>query len=276
MPKTASILFVLFLTATASWSDSYRDEIVRLIGVMQNKDYNGAIAGYKKLLQSPNLEKWQESGADADLAYLYVLTKQPDAAMSAFEQAVQLGYDDFLTLHQLPLFRSYFTNPRFRAAYAKMKISQADSAELYWLKGEIQSAIHDMSMMITENMNRKDDAFTQVPQQQIPTRKTNSVAVMVNRLVLSLIQTMQTNNVHESDVSRINHLITMGIIAHMPSGDGSSSNWSTDNTQEILESKRQADERARQRSQSIASRRFSLPAGASTTLQPCPPLGSIE
>lgn len=270
--KTATIFLFALSMASILWSDAYKDEIIRLSGLVQGKNYQGAIDGYKKLLQNPGLTQWQTSAAYADLAYLDFTLKQADAGFAAYEHAVQLGYDDFIIVHEIPIFRPYFSDPRFKATYAKMKISQADMTELYWLKGEIQSAIHDMNMMIQENMGRKDDSFTEVPQQQIPTRKTGSVGVMTNRLVLDIIQGMQRNNVRESDVSRINHLIQMGIISRMPGGDGSNE----DDSRQVLESRRQADERAQQRRQAIAGRRFSLPGGASTVLQPCPALGSLK
>lgn len=240
---------------------------------MQNKQYQQAIDSYIKVVQNPSLAPWQDSASYADLAYLYFTVKQGDAALDAFEKAVQLGYDDFVAVHEQAAFKPYYGNARFKAAYGKMRISPADTFEIYWLSGEIQSAVHDMTMMIQENTGRKDAVFTEVPQQQISIRKTTSVGVMTNRMVLDIVQGMQRDNVRQSDLSRINHLLQMGIINQMPGGDGSNT---AATTKEVQESRRRADDQARQRQQAIAKRRFVLPAGISTTPGPVPALGGTK
>lgn len=266
-------MLLLFSGALHAATDPYETEVLKILGLVQNKQYQKAIDAYKKVLQTPSLARWQVSASYADLAYLYFMVNQSDTALDAFEKAVQSGYDDFIAVHEQAAFKPYYENARFKAAYGKMRISPADTFEIYWLSGEIQSAIHDMTMMIQENTGRKDAVFTDVPQQQIPTRKTSSAGVMTNRMVLDIIQRMQRDNVRQSDLSRINHLMQMGIINQMPGGKDSSSAASA---KEVQESGRRADDLARQRRQAIEKRRFVLPPGIFTTPAPAPPLVGMK
>lgn len=265
-------LLLIALTSIAFAADTYKDEVLRISGLVQNKQYQQAIDAYKKIIQDPSLAQWQRSASYADLTYLYFNLKQTDAGLGAFEKAVQLGFDDFLSIHQQPAFKSYFSNDRFKTAYSKMRMSMADMTELVWLSAEAQSAVHDMTMMIQENTGRKDALFTEIPQQQIPTRKTSSVGVLTNRMVLEMIQQMQRENVRQSDLSRINHLMQMKISNQMP---GSVQNPAA-SEKEVQESSRKADDMALQRKQAVEKRRFVLPAGASNAPVPVPPLGSLK
>lgn len=270
----STILILLIVCSTVLAGDTLRSEIVRVIPLIQAKKYQDAIQLYQSLLKSGKLATWQQSCVYADLSYLYLITRQQELAFNAIDKAVSLGYDDFILVQQLPEYKAILNQPRFKAAYAKMRISPADMAELYWLKSETQSITHDMTMMITENTGRKDNGYTEVPQSQIPTRSTTSVGVLTNRMVVDILQEMQRDTVRESDIGRINHLIQMDIISK--SGGGESYQAQANHTQEFNESLRQAQQRAAQRKQAVQQRRFVAPVGASNAQSPVPPLGSIK
>lgn len=266
----------LFMAANL-FGGTYRDEMVRLSGLLYNKDYTTAIAEYKVVLKDPALPRFLQAAGHFDLGFAYFSSNQVDMGLAAFDKSVQLGFDDFIAVHEQDVFKSLYGNARFREIYGRMRISPADVAELYWLRSEISAVIHDMKMMITENIGRIDEEYTEVPQSKIPARATSSVGVLTQREVLAIIQTMQINNVRESDISRKNHLMQMDIISRMPSGGGRSADVDQQEKLRLVqESMRQARERARQRWDAIGSRSFVVPAGATATPLPCPALGSIH
>src|SRR5690242_15995506 len=93
-----------------------------------------------------------------------------------------------------------------------MKIRESDFRELVWLKSEVQNVHHDARMMIIENTNRLDTQITEIPLAQVPTRPTNSTAVLYSRLVLLAVQKIQRDFVGRADLQRMNYVTTMAII----------------------------------------------------------------
>ncbi|MBI2841272.1 MAG: hypothetical protein HYX75_23380 [Acidobacteria bacterium] len=278
LKRTVCISVLLSAALLAAEGGTYRNEIVRLAQLLGDKDYNSAITGLTALIQHPATPRWLRSSSYFDLGFAHFSSNQIDLGMEAFDKAVQIGFDDFIVVHEQNVFTPHFKTARFQAIYGRMHIAAADAAELFWLKAEIKSMIQDMSMMITENIGRVDDEYTDVPQSVIPTRQTSSVAVLTQREVLAIAQTLQKTMVMQSDISRKGHLMQMGIIRNMPSGRevGSINADAAERLRRVQESIRRAHERAQQRRDAITRRAFVLPAGTSTTPVPCPPLGSVH
>ena len=137
-----------------------------------------------------------------------------------------------------------------------MKINEGDFRELVWLKLEVEHADHDVRMMITENINRVDQQWTEIPQAQLPTRRTHSAGVMYWREQLALIQKLQRQFVLKSDEERMKHAATMAVLG----GTSQSA---------VLESARRARASAESRKAEILKRAFVPVMTASDQPKPC-------
>lgn len=263
------VVVVLMVTSLAMFAEAgaYRGELIRISGLFQSKNYQAAITALHGMIRNPSTPGWVRASNYCDLAYAYALTNQKENAVDAFEKAVNLGFNDFTAVQEQPAIKAYYSDARFRQAYGRMRISPADLAELYWLKSETQHVVHDTTMMITENEGRVDRDYTETPQSQIPTRPNASTGVLIAREVLAIVQGMQRDNVRQSDINRINHLMQMQIISNT-GGDGSGGVT----VEQAQESARQAAVRARNRRTEIAARPFVMPASASNSPAPVPAL----
>jgi hypothetical protein len=180
-----------------------------------------------------------------------------EQALKMMQQSIDSGFDDCLAVVQYTEWKSLKSNPQFQALHGKVRISEGDLKELYWLKSEIEHVNHDTKMMITENMNRSDTHQTTIPQSEVPVRPTSSPAVHFNRELLRIMHQVQRYYVMESDKARMEHATAMAMI----SGSTSSA--------QILESARLADHVAQERKRAIQARKFLLPPGAGTELRSC-------
>lgn len=267
----------LLAAALAQAQSNTFNKLIENGQLIQNQQYQQALDSYQQILRDPALPQWLRHEVYAGLACACFGAGQPETGLAAFSKAVTAGFNNFIAVHQLAVLKPLFNNPKFREAYASMRISEADQRELYWLYSEIQSVSHDTRMMITENTNRPDDDWTTVPQSAIPARQPQSPTILVMREMLRTVQAMQRNMVRQSDQSRMNHNMQMGVIANYPSGGRPSGSYpGVDPQEKVRESRRQAGLRAQARQLEVAKRQFLLPPGVSTSLQPCPALGSID
>src|SRR3954447_2799807 len=254
MFRTTVIFIFLFLFLAAmpvlAAQQDYTDQLIKLGELTGHKQYREAIDGYKRLETQPGTPAWLKAGCEYEIAELYGALNDGDNAIAALNRAVQLGYDDCLSVRASEHLVTILKNPKATQALAAMKITEADFRELFWLKSEVQYAEHDARMMITENMNRVDQQVTEIPQAQLPTRATNSAGVLYWRQQLLLIQKAQIEYVNQSDQQRMVHAATMGVI----SGSSSSA---------ALQSARLARMRAESRQAEIRKRAF-VPARTSS------------
>jgi hypothetical protein len=234
----------------------YVDQLMKLTELSDNQQYREAINGYKTLESQPGTPGWLKAGSEYEIAELYAELNDTDNAIAALNNAVQLGFDDCLTPRTSKRLATILRNPKATQALAGMKISEGDFRELVWLKSEVEHAEHDARMMITDNINRVDQQSTEIPQAQLPTRPTNSAAVLYWRQQLSLIQRAQREFVKKSDEERMAHAATMGVIA-----GGSQS--------AVLESARQARATAESRKAEIRKRAFVPVITSSDRPKPC-------
>lgn len=192
-----------------------------------------------------------------EIAALHGAMGNKDRALAMIEQAIQSGFDDCPAMQQREELKSIRSDPRFQELHSRVRVSEADLKEIYWLKAEIESVRHDTKMMITENMNRLDSGITVVTQSAIPIRATTSPAVLYYRELLKATLQSQRSYVFEAEKLRMQHLTRMKII----SGGASS--------EEVARSLQLAESAAEARQRAIEARKFSLPPGAATTPRPC-------
>jgi hypothetical protein len=235
------VFFALFLSLC--WAAEYDDELLRLADLIGKKDYSAAIEGYQKLANSPSSPGWLKAGSYFEIASVKLQQGKQEDAFSSLDQAIQNGFNDCFAIQQ-DVFADVRSSPDIQRRLAAMKISEADYAELFWLKTEMNNLEHDIKMMITENINRLDDDFTETPQSEIPTRETKSAAVLYARENVRLMQEIQKTYVKQSDEERIQHNATMRVI-----------NGEVDQ-QAILISKQEAAENADVRRKAVTQRAF--------------------
>jgi len=250
-------LFSLLVGARlAHAQQDYGDQLIKLAELGNNKQYREAINGYKRLESQPATPDWLKAGSEYEIAELYAELNEPDNAITALNNAVQLGFDDCLTPRTSKPLATILKNPKATQVLAGMKITEGDFRELFWLKSEVEHAEHDGRMMITENINRVDQQWTEIPQAELPTRPTHSAGVLYWRQQLLLIQRVQREFVQKSDEQRMKHAATMAMIG----GTSQSA---------VLESARQARASAESRKAEIRKRAFVPMTTTSDRPKPC-------
>jgi hypothetical protein len=233
----------------------YSDQLIKL-SELGNQQYREAINGYKRLESQPGTPDWLKAGSEYEIGELYGELNETDNAIAALNNAVQLGFDDCLTPRTSKRLATVLKNPKAIQVLAGMKITEGDFRELVWLKSEVEHAEHDGRMMITANINRVDQQWTEIPQAQLPTRPTHSAGVLYWRQQLLLIQKVQRQFVLKSDEQRMAHAATMGVLAGVSQSA-------------VLESARQAQALAEARKAEIRERAFVPVTTSSDRPKPC-------
>ena len=251
------LLFTLLVGAgLAHAQQDYVDELIKLSELSSSKQYREAIDGYKRLESQPGAPNWLKAASEYEIAELYGQLNDTDNAIAALNNAVQLSFDDCLAPRSSKPLATVLKDPKATQVLAGMKITEGDFRELVWLKSEVEHADHDARMMITANINRLDQQWTEIPQAQLPTRPTHSAGVLYWREQLLMIQKVQRQFVMKSDQERIKHAATMGVI------DGISQSA-------VLESARQARATAESRKAEILKRAFVPVTTSSDRPRPC-------
>jgi hypothetical protein len=227
-------------------------QLLAIIQLIQNRQYQEAIVGYEQFLQQA--PKLLQGPVQFDIATLHAAMGNKESALEMMEQAVESGFDNCMAL-QHDSWKSMRGDPRFEALQSRVRVSEADLRELYWLKAEIQNISHETNMMITENINRVDTGITVVAQSMIPVRVTTSPGVLFGRELVKAMHLGQRQYVFQADKLRMRHLTNMMIISGGASGT------------QALRSSQFAERAAEDRKRAVDARKFSLPAGAGTT--PC-------
>jgi hypothetical protein len=253
-----SIFLVLLLTGALvhGAQQDYVDQLLKLSELSSNQQYREAISGYKRLESQAGAPQWLKAGSEYEIAELYGTLNESDNAIAALSRAVQLGFDDCLSVRASEHLATILKNPKAAQALGAMKITEADFRELVWLKSEVEHAEHDARLMITENINRVDQQSTDIPQAELPTRPTTSAGVLYWRQQLLVIQRAQIEFVKQSDQERMVHAATMGVVA------GASSSAA-------LESARNAQATAANRKAEIRKRAFVALTTSSNQAKPC-------
>jgi hypothetical protein len=254
--KKLFITIILISCCAILSAADYDDELLRLADLIGKKDYDAAIKGYEAIAGESSTPQWLKASAYFEIASAKLQQGKKAEGLAAIDKAIEFGFDDCFALQQ-DAFEEMKNSKEIQSRLDRMKISEADYHELFWLRSEMNNLEHDIKMMITENINRADSDFTETPQSQIPSRQTSSAAVLYGRKNVMLMQQIQTKYVKQSDEERIQHNATMGIV----SGGA--------NQQAILISKQQAAERAEARRKAVAQRAYHPLAGNSDEIKSC-------
>ncbi len=230
-------------------------QLYLLMSLVQEKKYPEALAGYETFLkQAP---KALQGAVQFEIAAVHAAMGNKDRALATLELAIQSGFDDCPAMQEREELNSIRSDPRFRELQSRLRVSEADLKEIFWLKAEVGNVRHDSKMMISENVNRVDTAFTVVAQPAIPIRATTSPAALYNRELLKATLNSQRSFIFQADKLRIQHVTNMRIISGGASAEA------------VARSLQLAGSTAEGRKRAIDARKFSLPPGAATTPRPC-------
>ncbi|MFF7588652.1 hypothetical protein ACFZCK_14315 [Kitasatospora purpeofusca] len=206
---------------------------------------------------------WLAAAAHADLSDLAVAQGQLDLGLRHLDAAVDGGYNDCVALH-VPTVRPLHQDPRFRAAYGRMRVTQADLDEFFWLHREMQIAVSDARTATVDNIGRLDTGVSLLPQAPLPTREPNTPGVLITRIHLAVIQGALQQSAVKAEFQRSAGNTALDLI------DGT---W--DPVRARYDA-RHADDLDTRRHHAAQARAFTERPGAGTDLVPCPPLGSIH
>ncbi|MFI1106305.1 hypothetical protein [Streptomyces melanogenes] len=205
---------------------------------------------------------WLAAAGRATLGDLACVQGQAEQAILHYEAAVSDGFNDCVALHVAPI-RPLHHDPRFQALYQRMRITQADLDEFFWLHHEMQTMSRAAQQMAVDNIGRLDTGVSPLPQAPMPTREPNTLGVLITRIDLAATQTALQQAVIKAEFQRSAGNTSLSLI---------------DDTWDHPRARRDAwdaDDLDSRRLQAAAARAFVERSGADTTIIPCPPLGSI-
>ncbi|WP_328924041.1 hypothetical protein OG429_04930 [Streptomyces sp. NBC_00190] len=206
---------------------------------------------------------WLVAAGHASLSVLAVARGQADQAVFHLDAAVAAGFNDCVVLHAAPI-RPLHDDPRFRALYERMRITQADLDEFFWLHQEMQIMSREAETATVDNIGRLDTGVSLLPQAPMPTREPNTPGILITRIDLAATQTALRQAALKLDFQRSSGNTSLSLI---------------DDSWDYPRATRDAwhaDELESQRERAAAARAFVERPGAGTMLIPCPPLGSIS
>lgn len=205
---------------------------------------------------------WLAAAGHASLAGMALARGQADQVVFHLDAAVAAGFNDCVALHSAPI-RPLHDDPRFRALYQRMRITQADLDEFFWLHREMQIMASEAQTASVDNIGRLDTGVSPLPQAPMPTREPNTPGVLITRIDLAATQTA---------------LQQVALKAEFQRSAGNTSLSLIDDSWDHPRATRDAwyaDELDSRRRRAAEARAFVERPGADTTLIPCPPLGSI-
>lgn len=233
------------------WGGGYSDELSRLSDLARNGKHQEAIDGYLQLAKSQEAPAWLRAPLYFEIANVYADDGAKDEALAALDHAANAGYDDCLELQRNEDIAPLRNDPRFAAIVGRIRESDADYKEAFWLKTEALTIDHEIRMMVNANINRLDNGITVVTQSQIPTRETSSPGVLYMRELVRMWQAMQKRVVLKADQMRMQHVVTMAAISGPPDASA------------VLQSSVAASATAEERAKAVQQRAFVPPVGKS-------------
>lgn len=205
---------------------------------------------------------WIGAAGHVNLAGAAVMSRRGERAIAHLEAAVDAGYNDCVALHAAPV-RPLHRDPRFQALYQRMRVTQGDLDEFFWLHQEMQIAVRDAQDATVDNLGRLDTGVSPLPQAPLPTREPHTAGVLVTRVDLAAVQTALQQTAMKAEFQRSAGNTSLDLI------DGS---W--DHPRARFDAWH-ADELDTRRRQAAEARAFVERPGAGAALAPCPPLGTI-
>ncbi|CAM5623509.1 hypothetical protein [Streptomyces narbonensis] len=205
---------------------------------------------------------WLAAAGRTTLGVLALAHGQGDQAVAHLDAAVTAGLNDCVMFHAAPL-RPLHGDPRFRALYQRMRITEADLDELFWLHREMQLVAQDAQSAMVDDLGRLDTGVSLLPLAPMPTRVPNTRGILIARIDLAATQTVLRQAALKMDFQRSSGNTSLSLI------DGS---W---DYPQATRDARYADDLESRRQRAAEARAFVERPGAGTTLAFCPPLGSI-
>lgn len=205
---------------------------------------------------------WLAAAGHAGLGGLACAHGQADRAVLHFDAAVAAGYNDCVALHVAPV-RPLHGDPRFQALYRRIRVTQADLDEFFWLHQEMRNMSREAQQMTVDNIGRLDTGVSVLPQAPMPTRAPDTPGVLITRLDLSATGTALRQVVMKAEFQRSSGNTGLGLV---------DDTW--DHPHAGYDA-RHADELDQRRLRAAEARAFVERPGVGTALAPCPPLGSI-
>ncbi|GGY57670.1 hypothetical protein GCM10010363_43710 [Streptomyces omiyaensis] len=205
---------------------------------------------------------WLVAAGHAGLGGLACVRGLPDQAVHHLDAAVTAGYSDCVALHTPP-WRALHADPRFRVAYGRMRVTQADFDELLWLHREMNLMASEARTASVDNVGRLDFGVSLLPRVPLPTREPQTAGVLATRVELAAVQTALQQAALKAEFQRSSGNVALDLV------DGT---WDHDRARRDAWD---ADDLDARRQRAAEARAFTARPGAGTTLLPCPPPGSI-
>jgi hypothetical protein len=217
--------------------------------------------------------RWMEGFLHALLADVAGRLGDVAGGIEHFRTAVEIGWNDCVAAVAEPGLAALAAAPEYRQIYGRITVSPADLEELRWIHGERADIDHDTSMMISENIGRKDSSPTEVPQTLLPTRTPHGLGVPAARALLRMRQRSQLHAVQTSDALRRSHLTSMAVINNIGSSPFGGSGFGFGSPMmEAATSQALANSRAATRREAVRARAFCPTIGLSSVPAPAPAL----
>ncbi|MBZ9599966.1 hypothetical protein NRK68_32375 [Streptomyces yangpuensis] len=205
---------------------------------------------------------WLVAAGHASLAGMAVAGGRADQALLHLDAAVTAGFNDCVALHVDPI-RPLHHDPRFQALYRRIRITQGDLDEYFWLHAEMQALARDVSNASVDNVGRLDTGVSPLPMPPMPTREPDTPGVLITRIDLAATRTALQQAVMKAEFQRSAGNTSLSLI---------------DDTWDLPRARhdaRYADEADLLRRRAAEARAFVERPGAGSVPAPCPPLGSL-
>ncbi|MFF5505326.1 hypothetical protein [Streptomyces roseolus] len=205
---------------------------------------------------------WLAASGHAALAMTALAQGRADLTVRHLDAAVTAGFNDCVLLHAEPL-RPLHGDPRFRALYQRMRVTQGDLDELLWLHSEMGTMVQEAQTAAVDNIGRLDTGVSTLPRAPMPTRVPHTPGVWTARIDFAATQTALQQAAMAAEFQRSSGNTALGLIDDAWEHDRARRDaWDAD----ALDTRRQRDADARA---------FVERPGAGAVLLPCPPLGTI-
>ncbi|WP_405982676.1 hypothetical protein [Streptomyces sp. NBC_00158] len=205
---------------------------------------------------------WLVAAGHASLAGMALARGQAEPVLFHLDAAVTAGFNDCVALHSGPVLPLHH-DPRFRALYQRIRVTEGDLDEFYWLHREMQAAVRDAQDATVDDIDRLDGGVSLLPQTPLPTREPDTAGVLITRIDLAAAQTALQRTAVKAEFQRASGNNALSLI---------------DDTWDYAGARRDAryaDDRDTRRRRSVEARAFTERPGVGHALVPGPPLGSI-
>ncbi|EFL13048.1 hypothetical protein [Streptomyces sp. C] len=205
---------------------------------------------------------WLVAAGHAGLAGIALTRGQAEPVLHHLDAAVTAGFNDCVALHAGPVLPLHH-DPRFRALYQRIRLTEGDLDEFFWLHREMWTAVREARDATVDNIDRLDTGVSLLPQAPMPTREPDTPGVLITRIDLAATQTALQQAAVKAEFGRSSGNTALSLI---------------DDTWDHSHARRDAwhaDDRDTRRRRAAEARAFTARPGAGTAILAAPPLGSF-